>query len=192
MVNMKEKKDLRIIKTQMNLYSALTNLLKTKSFENIKVSDICSEALVNRSTFYDHYNDKYELLVDYINSEKKALEDALSINKKNFSTKKYYIELIKIVLDHVEELKDLYHAIIINNQNSIIMNILIDVITKDVEDKVNDNKNTSEVPSKIITKFYVGAVVNVCIEWLMNNNSYKKEDIIKYLTILLPDNIDKL
>ena len=189
---MKEKKDLRIIKTQMNLYSALTNLLKTKSFENIKVSDICSEALVNRSTFYDHYNDKYELLVDYINSEKKTLEDALSINKKNVSTKKYYIELIKIVLDHVEELKDLYHAIIINNQNSIIMNILIDVITKDVEDKVNDNKNTSEVPSKIITKFYVGAVVNVCIEWLMNNNSYKKEDIIKYLTILLPDNIDKL
>lgn len=188
---MKEKKDLRIIKTQRNLYNALTNLLKVKSFESIKVSDICQEALVNRSTFYDHYNDKYELLIDYINSEKKILEDALSINKNDVSTKKYYIELIKIVINHVDELKDLYQAIIINNQNSIVMNILIDVVTKDVENKVKDNTQ-SKIPSKIITKFYVGAVVNVCMEWLMNNSLYSKEEIVSYLTTLLPDNIDNI
>ena len=38
-----------------------------KTFEEIKVSDICKKALINRSTFYSHYNDKYELLVDFIN-----------------------------------------------------------------------------------------------------------------------------
>ena len=40
---------------------------KDKTFEEIKVSDICKKALINRSTFYSHYNDKYELLVDFIN-----------------------------------------------------------------------------------------------------------------------------
>ena len=38
-----------------------------KTFEKIKVSDICKKALINISTFYSHYNDKYELLVDFIN-----------------------------------------------------------------------------------------------------------------------------
>lgn len=183
---MKEKKDLRIIKTQKNIYNALTNLLKKKSFESIKVSDICTEALINRSTFYDHYNDKYELLIDYINNEKKTLEEALKQNTNINNTKEYYIELIKILINHVDSLKELYHEIIINNQNSIVMNILIDVITKDVEKRINnDLQNT--IPSKIITKFYVGAVVNVCMEWFMNSSLYTKEDIIKYLSSLLPN-----
>ena len=37
-----------------------------KTFEEIKVSDICKKALINISTFYSHYNDKYELLLNFI------------------------------------------------------------------------------------------------------------------------------
>ena len=49
---MTNKTDLRIIKTNNTLYEALILLLKDKTFEEIKVSDICSKALVNRSTIY--------------------------------------------------------------------------------------------------------------------------------------------
>ena len=45
------KKDLRVVKTQNTLYTTLLELMKEKSFEEIKVSDICSHALINRSTF---------------------------------------------------------------------------------------------------------------------------------------------
>ena len=37
------KTDLRIIKTNNTLYDALINLLKEKTFEEIKVSDICQK-----------------------------------------------------------------------------------------------------------------------------------------------------
>ena len=47
-----KKKDLRIIKTRKALYNAFEELMKSKPFEQIKVSDICNEALINRSTFY--------------------------------------------------------------------------------------------------------------------------------------------
>ena len=69
---MKEKKDLRVIKTQNLLYNTLLELLKSSPFEEIKVSDICDKALINRSTFYAHYSDKYELLASYIDDLKKA------------------------------------------------------------------------------------------------------------------------
>ena len=55
-----EKIDFRIVKTKKVLYTTLIELMKEMPFEEIKVSDICTRALVNRSTFYSHYSDKYE------------------------------------------------------------------------------------------------------------------------------------
>ena len=188
---MHEKKDLRIIKTQKVLYNALANLLKAKAFEEIKVSDICSEALINRSTFYDHYNDKYELLVDFINSEKQLLEEHLNQNEQNLNTKAYYLEMIKLLLDHIENQKDLYYSILINNRNSIVMDIFMDVITKDVEKRVK-NELPNKIPSEIITKFYIGAVVNIGMEWLKNNSKYTKEEMFSFINTLIPDNIESL
>ena len=56
---MTNKNDLRVIKTNKALFNALLDLMKEKTFEEIKISDVCSKALINRSTFYAHYNDKY-------------------------------------------------------------------------------------------------------------------------------------
>ena len=78
---MEKKKDLRIIKTQNLLYASLIKLMKDKSFEEIKVADICNEAYINRSTFYSHYNDKYELLVDFVNELKNNLLNSLEKNE---------------------------------------------------------------------------------------------------------------
>ena len=57
---MKKKEDLRVVKTKANLYRGLMELMKDQTFEEIKVSDICNKSMINRSTFYDHFNDKYE------------------------------------------------------------------------------------------------------------------------------------
>jgi len=79
----KNKKDLRVIKTENLLYTTLMDLLKEKAFEEIKVSDICSKALINRSTFYAHYNDKYDLLAEFINNLKNNLTLELNKNEKS-------------------------------------------------------------------------------------------------------------
>ena len=187
---MRAKKDLRIIKTQKELFNALERLLKNKSFEDLKVSDICSEALINRSTFYDHYEDKYELLVDYINSKKELIMEELKTNTHLLNTKAYYMEMIKILLIHLDDQKDLFSSILKNNKNSIIMDILLDVVTRDVENRIENLKNS--IPSEIITKFYIGAVVNIGMEYLQSNNKYTKEEMFKYINSLIPDDIELL
>ena len=94
--------DLRIIKTKNALYETLEELMKNKTFEEIKVSDICNKALINRSTFYSHYTDKYELLSEYINSLKSSLIKTLEKNNSLKNTKEYYIEMITLLLYHIE------------------------------------------------------------------------------------------
>lgn len=54
-------KDLRVIKTDRNIRSSFIRLLGRKDFNSITVQDILDEALINRTTFYNHYSSKYEL-----------------------------------------------------------------------------------------------------------------------------------
>ena len=52
-----------------------------------------------------------------------------------------------------------------------------------------DSLNNRKVPLDIITKFYLGAVFNVGIEFLNNDYKYSKEEIIKYLSLLIPKDL---
>ena len=58
--------DLRVRRTRKLLQKALIEVTIEKGFANVTVRDIAERAMVNRSTFYRHYLDKYELLSGYI------------------------------------------------------------------------------------------------------------------------------
>lgn len=180
------KCDLRILKTKKALFEALINLIKDNEFENIKVQDICKKALVNRSTFYSHYNDKYDLLSDFINSLKTELAAELSKNKNIINTKEYYLEMIRLILNYIDQNKDLYYSIIMINRNSIIMDMLIDATVKDVNERLEiDNIGKDEVPIDIFSTFYLGAVSGILILWLRTKDKYTKEEILEYINKLI-------
>jgi len=54
--------DLRVRRTHANLREALIDLIEEKGFDAITVGDIAERAMVNRTTFYRHYPDKYALV----------------------------------------------------------------------------------------------------------------------------------
>lgn len=53
--------DLRIIKTKKNIREAFLELRKKHSVDEIKVNELCKQAMINKTTFYNHYQDVYEL-----------------------------------------------------------------------------------------------------------------------------------
>lgn len=59
---MNKKTDLRVVKTKAALRKAFVHLLDQKPFEQISIKDITEAAMINRSTFYLHYQDKYDLM----------------------------------------------------------------------------------------------------------------------------------
>ena len=60
MVN--EKKDRRIQKTEHQLRAGLAKLLKEKNIREITVKELVKEVEINRSTFYLHYTDIYNMM----------------------------------------------------------------------------------------------------------------------------------
>ena len=117
--------DQRIIKTKNNLYKGLLLTMKNKPFEKITVSDICKEANTNRSTFYNNFNDKYDLLSALVNDLEEELKQKLSQNEVPINIKEYYINLISLLLEHINENIDTYSLVIKYNNNNIASNILV-------------------------------------------------------------------
>ena len=190
-VILKEKTDLRIVKTKKILFNSLLNLMKIKNFEKIKISDICEESLVNRSTFYAHYDDKYELLIDLFEERKLSLLKDFEDNENKAFSKEYLMELLRILIDHIEENKETYSAILANNRNGILIDFLIDAIEKDVSEKLKGNSEikNSDLPLDIIVKFYAGGLINIGIDCITRTKKYSKKELLLYIDKLIPDKI---
>lgn len=70
---MQTKTDPRVLRTRKLITEAFIQIFQTKSFSEISVKDITTEAMINRATFYNHFLDKYDLL-------EKVVEEKLHLN----------------------------------------------------------------------------------------------------------------
>lgn len=69
------KADIRVRHTKERIRKAFFQLLKQKRFSKITVTEVCQIAEINRTTFYKHYLDMYDLL-------RKIEDDILDTTKK--------------------------------------------------------------------------------------------------------------
>ena len=53
--------DLRVIKTKKNIRDTFIELRKKHPLDEIKVNMLCEKAMINKTTFYNHYQDIYAL-----------------------------------------------------------------------------------------------------------------------------------
>lgn len=56
-----EKNDLRVTNTKKRLRQTFAQLMFEKPLQNITVAELCARSEINRSTFYAHYSDIYDL-----------------------------------------------------------------------------------------------------------------------------------
>ncbi len=61
---MANENDKRVIKTKTLVKSTVAALLKEKSPDKITITDVASRAVIQRATFYNHYTNIYDVLLD--------------------------------------------------------------------------------------------------------------------------------
>lgn len=174
------KLDLRVVKTYKLLCNSLLDLLKYTSFDKVSVKDICKKAMVNRSTFYMHFEDKYHLLTYGL---KGIIEQVTDEDFKSDKMK----ELAYDVFENVFASKFLYAEILLKDENSNLKTIFHNQIAQDIKEKINQKSNAKEmsVTLTIISEFYAGGILSVISWWVKNDMSIPVEDISIHLHELL-------
>ena len=110
----KKKIDQRVRLTQHLLKNALVQLMQEQHISKISIRAICEFAGINRSTFYVHYTDQYDLL-------KKVEQEVLDnlnkyLGKQDLSDERpISIQILIKVLDYVKENMELFKALLSEN-----------------------------------------------------------------------------
>lgn len=167
-------------KTKTYLANALLELLKTNSFDDIKVTEICDKALIHKTTFYNHFDDKYELL-NYV-----LLKIHSEINEqveKDNGIINYYLSIAKYYIRYIKNNPELFKSIITDN-NNVGLSLFQRLYVKDIEKNI---KNFNDVPTNYAAHFYVSAVLAVISEWFINGMQEDEETLLKYISFLVKE-----
>lgn len=179
------KEDLRVRRTYKLLSQALMSLLLEKSFEEIFVTDICERAMVHRTTFYKHFEDKYHLLDFCVQELINNFEgDEYRLNAGG-SMKDYYMSLIRKSLEYLSANKDLLLTGILRAGNNSAFPMLHRSVNNLIESKLLENEKMGyhhTVPCPIIAEFYSGALLSAAVWWLENDTAISIDDMVFYLS----------
>jgi len=84
--------DLRIVKTRNNIRSAFLELRAENALEKIKVNKLCELALINKTTFYKHYQDIYALSEEIENETILSIMDSFEYMNSLFTDPDSFIK----------------------------------------------------------------------------------------------------
>lgn len=161
---------------------ALLYLLEKKDFEHITIKEICKKAGVNRSTFYLHYDNTNDLLVEaseFLNKKfidkyrefgiEKLNVETLEKKEANFITPKYLFPYLEFIKENKKFFKTIY-----NNPKTFeaekIFNKMYAEFFEPALKKFNIGKNKEQY----IFEFYMKGVLAIIIKWF---NSGCNDDI---------------
>lgn len=185
------REDLRVIRTRKLLSKALFDLLEDKPFDKISVMDVCSRAMVHRATFYNHYESK-EHLLEYALDELREELFASSIEKVKYSSEKeMYMSIIGKVIDLIDENREKILPILKQNSFEKVAEILVSATKRSLNYLISNNDYEANyvIPKNILIDFFIGGIANILINWLLAQAPCTKEELMKYLDVLINDKI---
>jgi AcrR family transcriptional regulator len=108
------KTDRRVKYTKAMLKQALVELMKTQHISKISVKSLCEHADINRSTYYAHYADQYDLLRQV---EQEVLDNLKQYLQKQDIDSNYpvSVQVLKRILDYIQENAELFRALLSEN-----------------------------------------------------------------------------
>ena len=187
----KHKMDRRVQRTLQSLRTALLELIKEKDYDDISIEEITERADVGRTTFYLHYKDKEDLLMEEFSAI--MYERAQVLSEIPFSVwmpvseedikKNKTLQPLLLVFEHIRDNSELYYLLQKSTNSSKIFerirNISADAIAKFVETKAQTDPipHLTEVPIDFLSAFFSGALLSVAGWWLKEDMRHSPEEV---------------
>jgi Transcriptional regulator len=185
---MKElKMDRKTRYTRMVLQDSLIELMKEKPITKITIKELCENADINRTTFYAHYTDQYDLLRKIEDEVLSWLKEAIAslIGKTD---KHETIKLIEEIFQYVAE-NNQHLQVLMSEQGDIdFQKELFTLIYQECGINPSADNNRDGNTKELYFVFVVTGSVGLIQHWLKNglNRSAKEmAEIIYNMAVLI-------
>lgn len=161
--------DRRVTRTRKLLRDALIQLILEQGYDAIRVQDITDKANLGRATFYIHYKDKEDLLLDAIEDLRQELY--LRVQSEPDSSP---LPGFRALFAHAAENRAFYQAIFhrVRGQQQI-RRVMVDAIQSGLAALGSE----SEIPGAFISHFLAGAALQLLDWWLSSDMPYSIDEM---------------
>ena len=167
--------------------NALSELLEVKPLNKISVTDIAKKCGVSRQTFYNYFNDIYDLIEwYYIQEANESLDDYSDIN----NWQKGYIRIMNWALENKEMVLNTYHSIQHEYIAIFIYKVLYQYIIRVVE-KESLGLSVNGDQKDFVANFYTLAITACSLNWIRTGMKDKPEDIAQHVSFLIEGDFKK-
>jgi AcrR family transcriptional regulator len=178
------KTDRRILRTRRSLRNALLNLIKEKDFDSISVEEITDRADLGRATFYLHYKDKEDLLLEEFREIARNRVQVLSeiplsiwrLNQGNLDIVNGNSPIMPLLLvfEHASQNANLYRILLKGKNSQSIAVQMREIIVKAINEIIQtqtEGKAVSEpIPVELLAAYFSGAMMSSINWWLEQEN----------------------
>lgn len=183
------KSESKYFNTARRMDAALLDILRKKSFEYVTVKELCAKAGVNRSTFYFHYENTYDLLsetVEMINEKFRSSYSPrdFSIDGKNLDELFLMTdEWIIPYLNFIKENKYVYKAVH-TNASAFGVEKAFGGFFEDVFSPILSRYGVPKEKHGYIMEFYRNGLTAVLMRWVSSDCKESAEYIMDIIKIL--------
>lgn len=175
-----EKLDRRKKYTRMVLKQSLLQLLKEKTFSSITVKEICDVADINRSTFYAHYQDQFELLETIENEIIRDMKEYL--NTYNLLEKEDALRMTEKLIEYFAVKHEELEILLNKSGNSFerkVRHVAEQFIMNEMKTEMN-----SHLPAYVSTFIISGSVETIKM-WLLSGRYESPKEMAKLINNLI-------
>jgi AcrR family transcriptional regulator len=167
------------------MQDALLELVVEKGFAAVTVRDICERATVNRSTFYRHYLDKYDLLNQYVDQLQQIVTEAAFLAEKTAQTTAEKVPAgLLLLIQHVQEHADFYRVMLGQNGDAMFTRRFRQMAENRYRRLFAQEKETKDPaapPIDMRIDYISCAGVGAILWWLENNQPCTAEQLALWL-----------
>ncbi|WP_044974932.1 TetR-like C-terminal domain-containing protein [Ruminococcus sp. HUN007] len=163
-------RDRRVRKTEEQLVKGLTKLMKNKSIKNITVRELADEVDINRSTFYLHYKDIFDMVEKIENELAANLISTLDELNNNHITQNILLDFLNDTFETIYLNSELCAVLLSSNGDISFQKKLRDIIDTKTLEIVNTylaGKATKD-ETLLITSFIINGILGIISTWLQN------------------------
>jgi len=180
---MARKVDSRIIRTRKALRTSLYELILERGYDDISIQHITDHADLGRATFYLHYKDKDDLLLDLM---QKISDDFFQTLPKEEKAENPYLNesALKRMFDYAEEYYDFYRVTIREKGGVVGIRYLMQIMREQISKtflEMDERKIETLYTRDLIENYVTGALFMIVFWWLDNEMPIPTEDMARML-----------
>ena len=156
----------------------MREIMKYKSIDKIRVTEICKAADIERPTFYYHFNDKYDLVAWM------------------FCTEAYGTDIISVAsaaagMNKMKQNILFYKRAYEDTSQNALWHYMLEYFVRRYTELVKQKLDTDSLDTQLAysIRFYCMGSIGMTQEWVLNDNITSAETVVQMMFNSMPENL---